>query len=326
MRGHELLNKMELVDLAYLDAAEKSPAPRKHRRWKYGMAAACLCAALLLSFLRTPKPDNAFFVRAYELALTDDGMIGLKETDLLDQPDVWGGHFDGENFYLSVGLRYDGSNIKSVDFITEDGFFAKQYTGSLADGENVSRMYVGAENRLVMYGTEFEIVGDTITLNDETMTDDLLLFWGTQAIDMSEVRRHIEIKATAAFNDGRTQEVTIPIDLSGTGVYSGIVTEEEHQRFEKKWDYYQNLPLEECELLEEAVETVTDVYEVDFGTSAHRITDFDKMEFGEDGIWRAGFSEVGCEVYISVIERDRNGVYTGMVYRVPENLLYSEAE
>ena len=49
------------------------------------------------------------------------------------------------------------------------------------------------------------------------MTDDLLLFWGTQATEMSELLdRHIEIKAIATFYNGRTQEVTIPVDLSSS--------------------------------------------------------------------------------------------------------------
>lgn len=202
MRGHELLDKMELAAPAYLDAAEKSTAARRHRWLKYGLAAACLCAVLLVSFLRTPRPDNAFYVKAYELALADDGTVELKETDLLDRPDIWSGYFSGENFYLSVGLRYDGSNIKSVAFITEEGFFARQYIGNFTDEENSFRMYAGAEDRLVMYGTEFEIVGDMITLDDKAMTDDLLLFWGTQAADMSEVPEHIEIKAVAVSATG----------------------------------------------------------------------------------------------------------------------------
>ena len=223
MRGYELLDKMELADPAYLDAAEKSPAPRRHHWFKYGFVAACLCVALLLSYWGVLNPTNSFFVNAYAIEIADDGTVELKETDLLEQSNIWAGHFDKENFYLSVGLRYDGSNIKSVDFITEDGFFAKQYIGSLSPGNGISKMYVGSENKLVMYGEEFEIVGNMVTLNDETMTDDLLLFWGTQATEMNELfDRHIEIKAIATFYNGRTQEVTIPVDLSSSMVIASF--------------------------------------------------------------------------------------------------------
>lgn len=227
MRGYELLNKIEFIDPVFLEAAEKNPTPRKHRWFKYGLVAACLCAALLLFYYwGVPNPTNAFFVKAYALEVADDGTVALKETDLLEHPGVWIGHFDEENFYLSVGLRYDGRNIKSVDFITENGFFAKQYIGSLSLEKEISQVYVGPESKLVMYGEEFEIVGDRITLNDETMTDDLLLFWGTQATEMSEVPEQIEIKAIATFYDKRTQEVIIPIDLSqpGMGGISWIIS------------------------------------------------------------------------------------------------------
>lgn len=336
MRGNELLDKMELVDPAWLDAAERTPTPRRRRWIRYGAAAAaCLCAAVLLSRWGAPNPADAFFVKGYALELAGDGTVALQETDLLERSEIWAGHFDGENFYLSVGLRYDGSNIKSVDFITEDGFFAKQYVGSLSPGNGISQTYVGPESKLVMYGEEFEIVGDRITLNEETMTDDLLLFWGTRAADMSEVPEQIEIKATATFYNRRTQEVTIPIDLSrlGTGtwvpwVLTYNISGEEIQRNSKIKDYYMALPLEQCELLVESVETVTDVYEVRLEGSISWIRYFDELEFDENGIHKSGYqgdyTADGYEVYIPVLKRDENGVYTGMIYRVPEELQYTE--
>ena len=336
MRGYELLYKMELVDPAYLDAAEKNPALRRHRWVKYGLVAACLCAALLLSYWGAPTPTNAFLVNAYAVEIADDGTIELKElteTDLLESSNFWVGQFDGENFYLNIGLRYGGSNIKSVDFITEDGFFAKQYIESV---EVIDRVEVG-EKITKMVVTEFEIVGNRITLNDEMMTDDLLLFWGTQAADRSEVPEHIEMKAIATFNNGQTQEVIIPIDLpSRTNISFGVKvpeTEEEIQQADEEIQrsramraYYASLPLEQCELLAESVETVTDVYEVNVGNFTTWITDFDRREFDENGIYREGFMENrgydGTKIYIPVLKRDESGVYTGMIYRVPENLWY----
>lgn len=336
MRGYELLYKMELVDPAYLDAAEKSPAPRRRRRVKYGLVAACLCIALLLSYWGAPTPTNAFFINAYAVEIADDGTIELKElteTDLLEQSNFWVGQFDGESFYLNIGLRYNGSNIKSVDFITENGFFAKQYIESV---EVIDHVEVG-EHITKMSVTEFEIVGDRITLNDETMTDDLLLFWGTRAADRSEVPEHIEMKAIATFYNGQTQEVIIPIDLpSRTNITFGVTvpeTEEEIQQADEEIQrsramraYYASLPLEQCELLKESVETVTDVYEVNIGNFTTWITDFDRREFDENGIYREGFMENrgydGTEIYIPILKRDESGVYTGMIYRVPENLWY----
>ena len=326
MKADDLYLAIGDTNAEYL-AESESEASKKPDWLKYGAVAACLCIVLLGSFFSMPNPANAFLVKTYALEVIDDGTIGLTETDLLDQPDIWGGHFDGENFFLNVGLRYEGSNIESVDFITEDGFFAKQYIGNLSVGDNVSKMYVGAENRLVMYGEEFEIAGDVLTLNEETMTDDLLLFWGTKVSDMREVPKHIEIRAVAKFNDGRTQEATVPINISGTGVASGsFVSEEERQQREEEFEYYMNLPLEQCELVEESIKTVTDVYEISLDSSTSWITIRDNMPFDENGIYRSGLHGEptidGSELYIPVIQRDAEGVYTGMLYRVPKELHY----
>lgn len=326
-QSQKLFHSVTNISDDIIEEAQSATVRRKASPWmKWALAAACLCIVLGVAFFHMPNPANAFAVKAYALGEAEDGSIQLIETDFIDQPDVWGGHFDGDHFYVSVGLRYEGNNIESVDFITEEGFFAKQYVDELAIGENVSKMYVGADNRLVMYGTEFDIVGNRITLNDETMTDDLLLFWGTPATDMSEVPQNIAIRSVATFHDGRTQEMMISVDLSGVGVYSTTASEEELQQHEAEMDYYNNLHLEQCELVEESIQTVTDVYEVNLERGTDWITISDEMEFDEDGIWRDGFcgdfTMDGYEVYIPVIQRNTNGLYTGMLYKVPKSLQY----
>ena len=266
MNGEELLEKMGLADPAYVAAADRPPRKRKHGWVKYGIAAACLGLVLLASLLGMPGPANTFAVKAYALEEQADGTIGLKETDLLHQSDVWGGYYDGEYLYINVGLRYEGENIESVTFTTEEGFFAEQSISALSTGENVGRMYVGADNTLVLVGTEFEIVGSQVTLSGETMTDDLLLFWGME----SETGAHpnkLEMTAVATFRDGRTQEVPISVDLSsGAGLAlfrKSPLSEEEQQEAQQQgaetYAYYQSLPLEDCELIEDSVEAVTDV-------------------------------------------------------------------
>ena len=329
MNGEELLEKMGLADPAYVAAADRPPRKRKHGWVKYGIAAACLGLVLLASLLGMPGPANTFAVKAYALEEQADGTIGLKETDLLHQPDVWGGYYDGEYLYINVGLRYEGENIERVTFTTEEGFFAKQSISALSTGENVGRLYVGADSTLVLVGTEFEIVGSQVTLNGETMTDDLLLFWGME----SETGAHpskIEMTAAATFHDGRTQAVPISLDLSDASgmVLSGksTLSEEEQQEAQResveRYAYYQSLPLEDCELMEDSVEAVTDVYEFSLGILTRVITLNENMEFDEDGIWRGGPATSSDQVYIPVIQRNADGTYTGMVYRVPEELQY----
>jgi len=291
------------------------------------VVATAICLAVLGGLFSTPNDANIFSVKTYAFEEQDTGSIGLREIDLLDQPDVWCGVFSDGNFYVSVGLRYEGKNIKSVDFSTMEGFFAKQYI-NLLDGEDVSKSYVGADNRLVMVGEDFDIAGNRITLDDETQTDDLLLFWGVQATNMSEVPKKIEIAATATFNDGKTQELTVSIDLTGVGAYGGTeLFSEKLKRLldDKRLEYYRTLSIEQCELVPESVKTVTDVYEYkmdDIGMELNFIIE-DYWEFDENGIFRCGWwTGADWQVYIAVIKRDDNGVLTGMLYRVSEDLLY----
>ncbi len=144
--------------------------------------------------------------------------------------------------------------------------------------------------------------------------------------DMREVPQNVEIKSIAAFHDGRTQESTVSVDLSGVGVYFSTVSEEELQLQEAELDYYMNLPLKQCELVAERVESVTDVYAVKLETSTSWITIQEEMEFDESGIWRDGtrgdFIVDGYAVYIPGIKRDYNGLYTGMLNKVPKSLQY----
>lgn len=324
-KAKKLFSSMTNISDDIIEEAQTYNTHKKsYIRVKWAVVAACLCIALAVgAFSNIPNSTNTFVVKAYALDETDDGIIKLAEVDLINQPDMWGGYFDGDNFYINIGLRYEGNNIESVDFITEEGFFAKQYIDRLANGENVGKLYVGADNRLVVYGREFDVVGNIITLNDETMTDDLLLFWGTPMEEMSEIPQNIKISAVATFNDERTQEITISVDLSGPGVYSAVTSEEELQREREEADYYDNLPLEECELVEGSVETVTESYLIKLGTGTYAVEIFDNMPFDENGIHRAGTIVEGFEIYIPVIKRDANGVYTGMLYRVPHDLHYN---
>ncbi|MDD4565227.1 MAG: hypothetical protein PHE79_07125 [Eubacteriales bacterium] len=331
MRGNEIINHIVRAEMPDMDQVrgkcvqqeisqkQHKKRPRFRSAVTLATTAAVVICFLLGNMLLNPHGDNVFFVKAYAMEQQADGSIGLREVDVVDQPDTWGGYFDGENFYVSVGLKYEGENIKSVDFTAAEGFFAKQYINNLSDEdeEDILKMYVGADNRLVMAGEDFEIAGDRITFDDETMTDDLLLFWGIEASDMSEVPKKIEISARATFNDDKTQELLVTINLSGTGIYTGVISEEESQRLEKQHEYYDNFPLEQCEFIPESVKPVTDVYEFEFGGSGARFDIVEnEMEFYEDGIFRCGRWGSDEGWIITVIKRDSNGALTGMSYKV----------
>lgn len=292
-------------------------------------AAAVICLIVIGSLFLTPDNANVFSLNAYALDLQEDGSIGLCEVDVLNQPDIWGGHFDGENFYVSVGLKYEGENIKSVDFTTADGFFAKQHISNLLDEEEITKLYVGSDDLLVMAGDDFEIAGNKITLDSGTIADDLLLFWGIKATNMNEVPKTVQINATATFYDGKTDELSLTIDLSGTGIFifdEELMLSEEMSELldENRLEYYDNLPLEKCELLPDTVKTVTDVYEYEVSANVGcYYIDAEHMEFDENNMFRGGWwTDENGEVFIIVIKRDDHGILTGMVYQVPESSIY----
>ena len=58
MRGNELLDKMELADPAYVEAADRKPL-RKRRGWiAWAAAAACLCLLIAAIPVFSQKPST----------------------------------------------------------------------------------------------------------------------------------------------------------------------------------------------------------------------------------------------------------------------------
>ena len=73
MRGHELLDKMALVEAKYLAEAEALPLPRQRRRTKWILPAAAACLAAALNFLAA-----VFGTKAYKGIVVDK--LGIRGT------------------------------------------------------------------------------------------------------------------------------------------------------------------------------------------------------------------------------------------------------
>ena len=325
MTGKQLFDGLGDVGERYYQEACAYKS-RRHWLWQ-GVAAACVCLGLLGALLALPREHNAFVVKAYALDLEADGTIGLQAQDIWERPEILGGHFDGENFYVNIGLGYEGEQIDRVTFSTETGFFARQNVAELSLEENVSRMYVGADMQLALCGEEFELVGNRVTVDESALESGTLLFWGMEASGREDLPEQVPITAQAEFRDGTKQKITVTLDIAGPMVYGIQRSPEEIEQSMEIREYYQNIPLESCELVEESVEHVTDVYEVqlpDGDTSWIRNLDkLTESDFDEHGIYRSGFQGClgGC-VYLPVIRREADGTFTGMLYRVPEELVY----
>lgn len=87
MRGIDLLEKMELVDPVFVEAADAEPIRKRHRWVKWGVMAACLClvftltipamAAFIPAFyegLYAISPATAQFFKPIQLSCEDNGI------------------------------------------------------------------------------------------------------------------------------------------------------------------------------------------------------------------------------------------------------------
>ena len=330
----------------------------------FAAAAAVVCLLLFGGVFSSMQDDNLFILKAYAMEQQADGSIELREMDLLSEKYYWSTYNDGSVFYLNANLKCEGENIKSVDFYTDEGFFAKQQliieNGKIVTEEGVQASYRkapgDAEYTLVMYGDEFDIIGSSFTLDYDAITDDFLLFLGMEVSDWRDQPSQMTIRAVATFNDGKTQEEMITLDLSKgeiVGMAKLPIEEIEKQRAEFEvykvivYKIAQSIPLGLCEIVPDSVQTLTygDTYEYSFdgyidgndhvsATAFFPITE-ESMDsaineglFDENGIFIIGTrltdfpgENDGSDGYIAVIENNGDGTFTGMVYKVPRQLI-----
>jgi len=345
MKGKDLINKIVRVDMPDIEqvrenchrqaTTQKRQEKRLLRRPAFAAATAAVLVMCLVfgSVLFNPQDGgvmNAFTIRAYAMEQRHDGSVVLREVDLMEQSDIWGGFMDNDNFFLSVRLQAVGDNIQSVNFITDDGFFAKQYL-EIENGEvvigNASVLFVGESDLIALVGTDFEIIGSYFTLDSNDMTDNLLLFLGMNIADRDTLDgllpSQMIIRAVATFIDGTIQEEIITISLKGESI---IATDRSDEPWAGHGEWWKNINLDEAELLPDSVTIIPSIqsglvyeYQVDGFHRPLAIYEY-QLQFNENGIawgdFMSDFLISDGNVYFSVVKRDDNGVLTGMVYRV----------
>ena len=110
MRREEISEALSGIDSRYVLEAETYSWKRRRatRLWRGGAAvAALLCLAVLAQAFLPRQAGGIFTVKAYALDLDEDGAVVLREEDLLEKSDYWGGYCDGENYYINLGFRYE---------------------------------------------------------------------------------------------------------------------------------------------------------------------------------------------------------------------------
>ena len=226
MRREEISEALSGIDSRYVLEAETYSwkKRRRTRLWRGGSAAAALlCMVILAQTLLPRQAGGIFTVKTYALDLDENGTVVLREEDLLEKSDYWGGYCDGENYYINLGFRYEGESIENVTFSAGEGFFAWQRISPGMSEEDVSAIYAGPENQLLVFGEDFEVCGSSVTLEGTEMEEGLLLFWGVKALSPDDIPKDPRITAEAVFQDGSTQTVDVHLDLSGASVFGGDI-------------------------------------------------------------------------------------------------------
>jgi len=326
-------------------------------------AAAVICLMVFGSTFISPQGDNIFTIKTYAMEQLADGSIELREVDLVNRNPIWSSHNGGSVFYVNANLKCEGENIKSVEFFADNGFFAKQYlnieNGKIITEDGVTASYFKGPNdayyTLVRYGNDFDVIGNSFTLDKDVMNDGFLLFVGVEVSDWRDSPSEITVRAVATFNDGKTQEQTIILDLTtGSGGFGTVVMPpDEIERLQTESIMFEELvhriPLEQCEVVPGSAILLTygDTFEYAIrssskfsGTAMWPITE-DSMNpandwslkrdgfpglFDENGVMRFGsglpyydsWEEYdGSDGYLSVIENNGDGTFTGKTYQVP---------
>ena len=109
------------------------------------------------------------------------------------------------------------------------------------------------------------------------------------------------------------------------------------EKNEKHEKFLYGIPLDRCEVIADSVKTLTygDIYEYQSASFSFTATHYfpitigsieaamDAGMFDENGIFRqaSDLPEDGSDGYIAVIKQNENNTFTGMVYKVPGQLI-----
>lgn len=106
MRGNELLDKMELIDPAYVEAADARPKKKRNVWLKWGAIAACLCLVITgrMIWRQSAPTYNEDHNEDFGLIVSEDGVTIPKMNVLLSPKDKAGADMIG--FFIYQGRCY----------------------------------------------------------------------------------------------------------------------------------------------------------------------------------------------------------------------------
>lgn len=174
MRGHEFLDKMELIDPAYVEAADVEPKRKKQAWGKWGAAAACFAVLLLAGawlFLRDETgadPALPMLSISENASAVGYGYEGYMAYDIAELVNANPWNEDSGISTLPVyqnTLRYDDSFIASGADFDKMRAFILDLAGRLGLDTNTLTVTDDApdEETKQQWGEQFQKVGDTVS-------------------------------------------------------------------------------------------------------------------------------------------------------------------
>ena len=295
----------------------------------FAAVAAVLVLALVVHTLLPPQIHNSFTLRVYAMELQEDGSMIWREADLTNQIS-WSGHHDGENFFKSIAFMPTGENIQSLELRVDVGFFAKQYLPETFEPNTPMSVDDG---NILMLGTNFEIIGNTLTLTNGGTMDNYLLFWGQEDTELDFLLhksiQNMTVHAFVTFNDGESQTETITIMF---GEMWGMISIAEGVMDIPSWPDIDTINLDDLTLIPESVQVLVpydDTYNQWHGMQMYLwerndglVTFVPRYSLDAHGEFRAELSRVGRSdvVVLAVVRLNDNGEMVGMEYIVPAEI------
>lgn len=212
MKGSELIQQIvrdEMPDVEQVrreihqTALEEARARRSPLRLAAMAAVAVAICLLVGGVVWKQQGGNSFAVKAYAVEGEADGSISLQ--DYMVMPSQPGTIYvtairteDGYD-YREIYLECEGENIKTVEFIAEEGV-----------------RFIKRQDLAEMPGSTYAMYGNTFILEGDQLGKDVSLFVGKPGpVKDSYLPVTVTIRAIATFTDGTTQEETFTVHLFG---------------------------------------------------------------------------------------------------------------
>jgi hypothetical protein len=171
-------------------AAMKGTTVVKSRTFRrapvFAAIAAVLCLAVFGGTFLGSRGENSFTISAYALEPRSGGSSPLLEFDLVPQSSQ-SGSLDGVGEYLSIGLKCEGENVKSAVFSADE------------------QTFFGTDSTFTFTQTQGELkMDEQFVIGIGPISDEF----------NAAMPDSVTLRAVVTFNDGKTQEQTLTLDLA----------------------------------------------------------------------------------------------------------------